>query len=344
MANPLLQSYTETMGVREHGVNLGGWLVLEKWLTPGIFTDTDAIDEYSFMKEKGAKQRIAKHRNTFVTKDDFAWMAQHGVTVVRIPVGYWLFEAIDGFEPTVRYLDRAMRWASNYHIKVLIDLHAVRGSQNGFDNSGRVGSAEWFLNASYRKQTRDVLERIATRYRDSPALWGIEIMNEPTPGRYHSVLIRFYRNTYRMLGMILNPDTIIVFHDAFRPLLYMWSFTGVKKSHYLMMDVHWYGYGLKTRNISNYLRQSMMIRRLLLKVMQWRQPVVVGEWSSVLPQRFFDAIPVSEHNELLRKNVRMQQAVYGRAAGWMYWNYKAEGEGMWNFRSLVELGVIDCTP
>lgn len=323
------------------GVNVGGWLVLEKWLTPGVFAGTNAADEYSFMRQKAAKRRIAEHRNTFITEDDFDWMARHGIGVVRIPVGYWLFDAVDGFEPTVRYLDKAMKWAHRHGVGVLIDLHAVRGSQNGFDNSGRVGRARWFTNAGYRKQTMQLLRRIAKRYKDSPALWGIEIINEPVPGRHHLMLMRFYRDAYRMLGTILHSDTTIVFHDAFRPIPYMWSFVGVQKSNPIVMDVHWYGYDLKTNSLSNYLQRSALIRKLLLSVIQWRQPVIVGEWSSVLPQRFFDAVPVREHNELLRQNIVMQQRIYKHAAGWMYWNYKAEGGGMWNFRSLVERGTLD---
>ena len=28
------------------GVNLGNWLVLEKWMSPGLFDGTDAMDEF----------------------------------------------------------------------------------------------------------------------------------------------------------------------------------------------------------------------------------------------------------------------------------------------------------
>ena len=328
------------MGNRIHGVNLGGWLVLEKWLTPSVFAGTDAVDEYTFMRQKDAKQRITHHRKTFITEKDFDWMARSGVTIVRIPVGYWLFDAIDGFEPTVSYLDKAMKWAERRNMHVLIDLHAVRGSQNGFDNSGRAGKARWYANKGYHEQAMRLLKRIAERYCDSPALWGIEIMNEPVPGRHVMMLMKFYRDVYTLLDAILLPNTKIVFHDAFRPLVYMWSFAGMTKRRQLIMDVHWYGYGLKTNNLTNYLRRSAAARKMLLTVTQLRHPVIVGEWSSVLPQRFFDVRPAHEHYELLRQNIAMQRRIYEQAAGWMYWNYKAEGSGMWNFRSLVEEGII----
>jgi len=38
------------------GVNLGGWLVLEKWMTPKLFEGTTAEDEYSFSFEENAQK------------------------------------------------------------------------------------------------------------------------------------------------------------------------------------------------------------------------------------------------------------------------------------------------
>ena len=49
------------------GVNLGGWLVLEKWMTPELFDGTEAEDEYHLLLELGDKAEsiIKKHRDTF---------------------------------------------------------------------------------------------------------------------------------------------------------------------------------------------------------------------------------------------------------------------------------------
>lgn len=32
------------------GVNLGGWLLLERWMSPSLFAGTDAVDEYTLMQ------------------------------------------------------------------------------------------------------------------------------------------------------------------------------------------------------------------------------------------------------------------------------------------------------
>ena len=40
-------------------------------------------------------------------------------------------------------MDRLLDWAETYGLSVLIDIHGVIGSQNGFDNSGQMMGFEW---------------------------------------------------------------------------------------------------------------------------------------------------------------------------------------------------------
>ena len=81
-------------GDRLRGVNLGGWLLLEKWITPSLFADLAATDETTWCAELGheeATRRLHHHWQTFITRDDFAWLARTGINAVRLPVGHWLF-------------------------------------------------------------------------------------------------------------------------------------------------------------------------------------------------------------------------------------------------------------
>ena len=48
------------------GVNLGNWLVLEKWMSPALFEDTTAEDEYYLptqLPPEVYEARIKVHRN-----------------------------------------------------------------------------------------------------------------------------------------------------------------------------------------------------------------------------------------------------------------------------------------
>ena len=76
-------------------------------------------------------------------------------------------------------LDRAFDWAERAGLKILIDLHTVPGSQNGFDNGGLTGVVRWHRSPRAVAYALDVLVRLARRYRDRTALFGIEVLNEP---------------------------------------------------------------------------------------------------------------------------------------------------------------------
>ena len=112
------------------GVNLGGWLLLEPWITPSVFETggEGAVDEYTLSKILGpaAGPLLSTHWNNFITQEDFHRIATIGLTHVRIPIGYWAVSPIPG-EPYVQgqldVLDKAMGWAKNSGLKVMIDLH-----------------------------------------------------------------------------------------------------------------------------------------------------------------------------------------------------------------------------
>ena len=75
-----------------HGVNLGGWLVLERWMTPSVFAGTDATNEYELSKTAGGRARIQHHRHTFIQEADIKWLAHAGIQLLRLPIGYWALE------------------------------------------------------------------------------------------------------------------------------------------------------------------------------------------------------------------------------------------------------------
>ena len=78
------------------GVNLGNWLVLEKWMEPALFEGYPAEDEDTLAtvapKDQLA-QRIRHHRDTYITEQDFREIAACGMNLVRLPVPYTVFES-----------------------------------------------------------------------------------------------------------------------------------------------------------------------------------------------------------------------------------------------------------
>jgi len=113
------------------GANIGGWLVLEPWITPSIFEQFDGsiIDEYTLTKNvPNAGDILRSHWESWVSQGDFQKIADNGFNLVRIPVGYWAFQKYQG-DPYIQgaadYLEKAIGWARATGLKVWIDLHGA---------------------------------------------------------------------------------------------------------------------------------------------------------------------------------------------------------------------------
>ncbi|KAK5136052.1 hypothetical protein LTR08_004306 [Meristemomyces frigidus] len=170
------------------GVNLGGWFVTEQWITPSLFAPTSTADEWSLCAALGKKKALSTlnhHWRTFFTRADFLAIRAAGLNAVRIPIGYWAVD-VDRNEPYVSgqypYLIRAVQWAAELGLTVLIDLHGAPGSQNGQDNSGLIGPVLFPSNASNTDRSLHVLRNLTrefSRHVYGGAVTGIEVLNEP---------------------------------------------------------------------------------------------------------------------------------------------------------------------
>lgn len=73
-------------------VNLGNWLVLEKWMSPALFEGTTAEDEYYLPRQLSPEvyeARVLVHRSEYITERDFASIKRIGLNTGRIPVPYF---------------------------------------------------------------------------------------------------------------------------------------------------------------------------------------------------------------------------------------------------------------
>ncbi len=113
--------------------------MLEPWITPSLFQPWadggGVVDEYTFTQALGrtaAQQQLEVHWNSWITEADFLEIASYGLNHVRIPIGYWALNPLDG-DPYVQgqlpILDQAIGWARGAGLKVLLDLH---GGQTTF--------------------------------------------------------------------------------------------------------------------------------------------------------------------------------------------------------------------
>jgi len=359
-------------GKKLRGVNLGGWLVLEKWITPSLFEGLAATDETSYCTELGerADALLKQHWNTFITEDDFAWLAKAGINAVRIPVGHWLFGP--GYPYHRAYgastqpfvvggldiLDRAFDWAETYGLQVVLDLHAAPGCQNGFDNGGILNVCEWHTKPDYVEYSLDVLERLAERYHEHRVLHAIEVLNEPRWDIPTDFLKRYNQAGYARIRKHCRPeDVAVVFHDGFRTFREYTGFMNEPDFRNVVLDIHRYQcfdrndidmdiYGHIQKSAMHWKQEADEI------IQELRQPIYVGEWSLGLNLKMVSLWAEGPFNYALEKMDRFQMDVGYRAyadaqlitfekyLGWFFWNYKTETAPEWCFRDCVERGWL----
>lgn len=291
------------------GVNLGNWLVLEKWMSPALFEGTTAEDEFYLPRQLSKEvyeARIKIHRSEYITERDFVRIKAMGMEAVRIPVPYFVFGDREPFLGCIEELDKAFNWAERYGLQILIDLHTAPMGQNGFDNGGICGVCKWQHYPEEVEFVLSVLERLAKRYGTRKGLWGIEVLNEPiterawklmnVPERYPAVdkemakgsgpismefLRAFYCKAYERIRNYLPLEKYVVIHDGFE--LTAWKdFMQEERYKNVVLDTHQYlmmaesdGCG---QNLQAYLEYIKEHYEKQMEEMQNYFPVICGEW------------------------------------------------------------------
>ena len=322
------------------GVNLGAWLVLEKWMTPSLFAGIEAGDEWSFSQVTGARERLENHRQTFVTERDFEWIKAHGLDAVRLPIGYWTLEASAPYISGAQHVDNAMQWARNQGLQVLIDLHGAPGSQNGFDHSGRSGAVGWTKPENI-EATIHALEVIARRYGNHRNLWGIECLNEPRWDVPLDTLKAFYAAAYPRVRAHLPLEKAFVMHDGFRPFNWGDWMDGPQFEN-VVLDTHIYQAYTdddRKRSPADHVIKAYDRARELKEIgaNKW---TIIGEWSDAIAWDAVKNLSPLQRELTTRGYGAAQLASYETSHGWFYWSLKAENPGEWNFMDMVERGLL----
>ena len=291
------------------GVNLGNWLVLEKWMNPALFEGTTAEDEYYLPRQLSPEvyeARIKIHRSEYITERDFVTIKRMGLGSVRIPVPYFIFGDREPFIGCIEELDKAFNWAEKYGLTILIDLHTVPMSQNGFDNGGISGVCKWAQDPDEVEFALSVLERLAQRYGTRKGLLGIQPLNEPiTENMWKTMdiehryppadpvlaqgsapitmdfLRKYYLDAYDRISKYMPKDKYVVIHDGFE--LMAWKdFMQKEKYSNVILDTHQYlmvaeanGCEQTVEAYVKYVKEELEPK---IEEMEKYFPVICGEW------------------------------------------------------------------
>ena len=243
------------------GTNLGGWQVLEPWITPSLFyrflgkshSEGVGMDQYTFCEALGAEEgnRVLRdHWENWITEDLIADLAAREVEIVRLPIGDWTLKPYGPYvgctDGAADYIHWLLDTAEKYGIKVLLDVHAIKDSQNGFDNSGMAYRIDWsddthfwhngdsrwmgpwngssydFIDYDNINWAVDTVSGLLEEFGSHASLYALEPVNEPWWCSDLPTLKDFYR-TVRNNMREFNPDLVFVFHDSFHYDANVWN-------------------------------------------------------------------------------------------------------------------------
>ncbi|KAH9940545.1 glycoside hydrolase [Epithele typhae] len=264
---PLNQSWTWGKD-RVNGVNIGGLFVLEPFISPALFQDNPGTaDEWTLSVALAAKGKLQEtlenHYDTFITEQDIAEIAGAGLNWIRVPIPFWAIETWDNVgtekgqtvaEPFLarvcwKYILRLLGWARKYGLRVLLDLHTIPGSQNGYNHSGKLGSLNWLhgvMGLANAERSLDYI-RTLTEFFSQPEYQSLVpafgILNEPFARTIdQNTLSSFYLEAYKMVrnitGIGEGKGPYISYHDGFiNPSSWVGFLEGADR---IVMDTHPY--------------------------------------------------------------------------------------------------------
>lgn len=220
------QNFVDSAGkpVVLRGVNLGGWLVEEIWMTPvakappagsGLAEVKDHHSLWGTIEKRLGKDsmlRVRKAwRETWIQEFDFGRIKDLGLNHVRIPFLYNLINEPAGMD----WLKKGVAWAKKHGLYVVLDMHGVPGGQSGEHHTGREGQNKLWSDAENIGKTEEYWKRVAKEFRNEPTVVAYDLINEPMGAPNPAMLAIVY---HRIITAIRTVDKLkpVIIDDGYK--------------------------------------------------------------------------------------------------------------------------------
>ncbi|KAH7037723.1 glycoside hydrolase superfamily [Microdochium trichocladiopsis] len=355
------------------GVNLGSLFVYEPWLAEPEWKDASRMDcgdsksEFDCVIRHGqtkANQKFQQHWQDFIPESEFDLMVAAGINTVRIPIGYWMYDAI--IEPNserfprggLEHLKRICGYASDRGFYIFLELHGAPGAQKaqeaftgqyaptpGFYNDYNYGRATQFLS-----WLTEVVHRTGEGSDDRMRNVGaIGVVNEPLSweNQVDSLRRKFYPDAYNairakesQLGIPRNDALHVGFMNTLwgsgnpKEFLPSGAFSTIFEDHrYVKFDPS------VPKTHDDYIRDACTNDRSS----PGEDPTVVTEWSISPPDENTSYWDRSDANKaFFQKWFRAAVIGYERfTLGWTFWTWKYQSDDWrWSYKGALDAGVI----
>lgn len=201
------------------GVNLGGWLVEEIWMTP-VKRDPPAGSQYKPVTDHVSlwgtiEGRLGKEsmlrvrqawRDNWVQEEDFKRIKDLGLNHVRLPFLYRLLDEPKGMD----WLKKAVAWARQNGLYVVLDMHGVPGSQSGEHHTGEEGKNRLWFDVENIGKTEEYWKKVAREFRNEPTVAAYDLINEPMGAPNPAMLAIVYHRLITAIRTVDKSKPVII--------------------------------------------------------------------------------------------------------------------------------------
>jgi endoglucanase len=285
------------------GISLGNWLMPEGYMFKFEVAKSPRQIYGAFDRLLGPERAQAfwrQFRDTYIGRDDIAFIERVGFNTVRIPLHYRLFMGADGEIAGEGWslLDRVLGWVREAGLFAILDLHAAPGGQTGINHDDGPGYPLMFYVPRDRQLTVKLWQAVARRYAGNPAILGYDILNEPI-APYHDVstlnprLEPFYKEVTTAIREV-DPGRVVILAGG------QWSSSfdmfGPPFADNLAYTYHSFWASTKRDSIQRHLNFSA----------RYDVPLFLGETGELTDEW----------------NARFRKLHETHGIGWSFWTYK----------------------
>lgn len=203
------------------GVNLGGWLLIETWMTPA---DSSGLpDNYSIIQTLDNRFGVATEQSliktyeqSWITTADLDNIRAEGMNVIRVPVWWANFETLNGQWRSDAFdmLDWVVSQAAARGIYTIIDMHGVVGAQSTSQDTGQQNLNAYWSSSADQTATNQVMMNIAAHYNGNPNVAAYDLMNEPMNAPSNQAAVNAQNSIYQAVRS-QDPSHICILEGTF---------------------------------------------------------------------------------------------------------------------------------
>ena len=217
------------------GINVGGWLIMEEWMSPYTVTGGNA-EAFRILEERfGREDTYAlfdSYYDHFLTARDIEMIAELGYNCVRVPFWYrnfmyddqgtWILD--ENGNRDLSRLEWIVAECEKNGLYVILDLHGAPGAQGDNEHCGELENCRLFEDSEqgeqWRALTAEIWKTVAERFVGNNTVCMYDILNEPlcdvsTSNEDFQMLWEVYDQCYDAIRAV-DEDTMITMEGTWR--------------------------------------------------------------------------------------------------------------------------------